>query len=151
MTLEGTSILEFQSRAKSYVGADIGLVSAPWIDEVAPYFGANFYCGAVNKRVPLRYAGRFCDRFAIMVGLTGQSLAEEGEREDLFSSYSLLAGGGFRITDALRLSGGAAFLRNVSGDSDSPSTPVTATPFISLSFDIDARSALGRVGDVLSK
>jgi hypothetical protein len=146
-----TSISNFETRARQYVTADVGMAYAPGLGEAAPYFGANFYLGALNKRVPisLTYPRRELDRWALTVGVTATSLAKKDVRDDLFASYSLLLGAGRRMTDAIRLTGGAIVYRDRDDNPLLDRTLVALSPFMSLSFDFDARAALGKVADVL--
>jgi hypothetical protein len=145
-----TTISSFETRAKQYITADAGVAYAPGIGEVVPYFGANFYPGALNKRVPLSVAKPpELDRWALTVGVTVSSLAHADVRNDLFSSFSLLLGAGRRMTDPLRLTGGVVVYRSLDVNPLVDRTSIAASPFVSLSLDFDARSALGKVGDVL--
>lgn len=149
--LSATSISSFEARAKQYVTADIGMAYLPKLGEAAPYFGVNFYPGAINKRVPLGFGQRELDRWSFTLGLTATSISQKDVRDDLFSSYSLLLGTGRRMTDAIRLTGGGVLFRGRHPNPLVDDTSIAASPFLSLSFDFDARAALGRVGDVLSK
>lgn len=145
-----TTISSFETRARQYVTADVGLAYLPGLGEVAPYFGANFYPGALNKRVPLSVAKpRELDLWSITVGVTASSLARKDVREDLFGSLSLLVGAGRRITDPLRLTGGVVVYRELDVNPLVDHTSLAASPFLSLSFDFDAKSALGRLGDTI--
>jgi hypothetical protein len=149
VSLEATSILDFQARATSTINADLGVAYVTGIEAVVPYFGVNFYPNAINKRVPLRYAGGWDDRFALTLGLTAVSIAREGDRDNLFSSFGLLAGVGWRIADPVRVAFGGVFMRDVSDDPFDNSRPVVWTPFVSASLDADVRSALGKIADRL--
>lgn len=151
VSLVGTSISNFETRARQYVTADLGVAYAPGLGEAAPYFGANFYLGALNKRVPITFTRRELDRWALTIGVTATSLARKNVRDDLFSSYSLLLGAGRRMTDAVRLTGGAVVYRDRDDNPLVDDTSPALSPFVSLSFDFDARGALGRLSDILFK
>lgn len=151
VTLGGTSILEFKTRAKSWVGADLGLAALPDLDQIVPYFGANFYCAPLNRSVPFGPGDHFCERFAVTVGLTAASLKEEGERDNLFSTFNVLVGAGMRVADPIRVTMGAVILQDISGDPLAPDKRLALTPYASIAFDFDARDALGKVGEILSK
>lgn len=145
-----TTISSFETRARQYITADVGVAYAPGIGEVVPYFGANFYPGALNKRVPLSVAKPpELDRWSFTVGVTASSLARKDVRNDLFSSFSLLLGAGRRMTDPLRLTGGVVVYRSLDVNPLVDHTSIAMSPFLSLSLDFDARSALGRLGDTL--
>ncbi|HEX7241208.1 MAG TPA: hypothetical protein VF263_13120 [Longimicrobiaceae bacterium] len=149
VALDGTSILDFQARATSTINADLGVAYVGGIREVVPYFGVNFYPTAINKRVPLTYAGRWEDRFALTLGLTATSVARQGDRENLFSSFGMLAGAGLRIADPIRVAVGGVFMRDVPDDPFDTARPVVWAPFVSASLDADVRSALGKIADKL--
>jgi len=146
----GTSISSFETRAKQFVTADLGVAYAPGMGEVVPYFGASFYLGALNKRVPLSVARPpELDRWSLTVGVTASSLARKDIRDDLFGSHSLLLGVGRRMADPIRLTGGAVLYRRLDVNPLVDHTRIAVSPFLSLSFDFDAKSALGGLGDTL--
>jgi hypothetical protein len=147
----GTSISAFEPRARQVVTADLGL-AAVGIGEVMPYFGANFYPCPLNKRVPLALSegGEVCN-WAFTIGLTATSIEKTDARDDLFANFSLLLGLGRRITDASRLTGGVLIFRSAHPNPLIEEFRLRPTPFLSASFDVDARGALGRVGDLLFK
>ena len=146
----GTTIGTFETRAQWYVSADLGVLYATRIGQVLPYFGANFYLRAVNKRVPLHC--RCLDRrTAVMIGLTATSLEKSGERDDLFGSHAALVGVGLRVTEVLRISGGGLIFRAVDPNPLADQSAIKTVAFISASLDWDARKALGQLGDALPK
>ncbi|MBV9111151.1 MAG: hypothetical protein JO306_17225, partial [Gemmatimonadetes bacterium] len=76
VALLATSIAEFETRAKQVVTADVGVAYLPFIHEVAPYFGANFYLAALNKRVPMGLVGgNELSRWSFTLGVTANSIA----------------------------------------------------------------------------
>jgi hypothetical protein len=148
VSLAGSSVLTFESRAGSMVSADMGLAAVYGIGAV-PYFGVNFYFEPVNKAIPLRFHGTAGDRLSFTIGITAQSISKSGDREDLFGSYGLLLGAGFRFADPLRLSVGGVALREVPSNPLDTRRPLRFTPYISLSLDWDVRGTLGKFADKL--
>jgi hypothetical protein len=148
VALEGSSVLTFESRARSMVSADVGLAAVYGIGAV-PYFGVNFYFEPVNKAIPLRFHGTAGDRFSLTLGITAQSITRSGEREDLFGSFGLLVGAGFRFADPLRVSVGGVALREVPDIPLDTRRPLRFSPYVSLSLDWDVRSTLGKFADKL--
>jgi len=148
VSLAGSSVLSFQSRAKSLVSADIGLAAVRGVG-VVPYFGANFYFEPVNKAIPLSVRGSPGDRLSLTIGLTTQSVAQANDRDNLFGSFALLAGAGYRFADPLRVTVGGMVLRDVPADPLSTAQPVRVTPFLSLSLDWDVKETLGKITDKL--
>lgn len=146
ISVRGSTTGSFATRADWYLSGDFGLAHIPAIETVTPYAGVNIYFRPVNKEAPLR-GGQFLRRFSLMLGVT-RSIAADGERSDLFGETSLLAGAGVRLTDYLRLSGGALAFQDVE-DEEGPSIDVR--PFWSLSFDIDVKGLLGDLGTAIAK
>ncbi|HXU33957.1 MAG TPA: hypothetical protein VN851_25575 [Thermoanaerobaculia bacterium] len=158
----GTQIVDasstggFETFQNYYVSADAGLVAAPALDAVVSYIGVNLYLRPVNKNAPLRQLGNFRQtfsrRFAFTLGLTVQSLADSDNgngptRQDLFGNQSMLIGAGLRITDMIRLGGGALVFKK-----DDPSPLITkfetaVSYYLTVSFDLNvARAFKGGLG-----
>jgi hypothetical protein len=148
---------DFKTAQSNYISADTGLLAAPAIDEVVPYAGTNIYFRPVNKNAPLRSLGTFGQtftrRFALTLGLTASSIQETEDmtivRDDLFSSQSLVIGAGLRLTDSIRLGAGALVFKE---DDPSPlidDLSVTASYYVSISFDMDIVGLLKGINKVL--
>ncbi|MEP7009255.1 MAG: hypothetical protein ABJC13_02930 [Acidobacteriota bacterium] len=146
----------FDTFQNYYVSADAGLVGAPELDSVVSYIGVNLYLRPVNKNAPLRQLGgfrkTFSRRFAFTLGLTVQSIADGDNgggptRQDLFGNQSMLIGAGLRITDMIRLGGGALVFKK-----DDPSPLITkfdtaVSYYFTVSFDLNvARAFKGGLG-----
>ena len=154
--VDASSTGGFETFQNYYVSADAGLVAAPELDAVVSYVGVNLYLRPVNKNAPLRQLGgfgkTFSRRFAFTLGLTVQSLADDGDgngptRQDLFGNQSMLIGAGLRITDMIRLGGGALVFKK-----DDPSPLITkfetaVSYYLTVSFDLNvARAFKGGLG-----
>lgn len=154
--VDASSTGGFETFQNYYVSADAGLVAAPELDAVVSYIGVNLYLRPVNKNAPLRQLGSFRQtfsrRFAFTLGLTVQSLADDDNgngptRQDLFANQSMLIGGGLRITDMIRLGGGALVFKK-----DDPSPLITrfetaVSYYLTVSFDLNvARAFKGGLG-----
>jgi len=140
--------VEASTTDNDYVSADIGVLYAPTIGETAAYIGANFYLRPVNKSVPLRQRGGL-RRLAFTVGLTLNSIEDRrGIRSDLYFNQALVLGVGYRISEYWRLSGGGLVFR----ERDPDTYPLTSnkrtamTPYIALTFDVDAGRHLKGIG-----
>ena len=141
-----STVGNFSTRHSWYISADLGLAYAPVIDEIFPYLGTNIYFRPVNKAAPLSSLGGFGQTFtrraSAMIGITfgNSDITEANRRAPLFNSQYLLLGGGFRMTDAIRLASGILVMK-----ASDPNPLVTdrqnieATWFISFSFDWDVR------------
>lgn len=154
--VDASSTGGFETFQNYYVSADAGLVAAPELDAVVSYVGVNLYLRPVNKNAPLRQLGSFgktfSRRFAFTLGLTVQSLADGDNgngptRQDLFGNQSMLIGAGLRITDMIRLGGGALVFKQ-----DDPSPLITrfetaVSYYLTVSFDLNvARAFQGGLG-----
>jgi len=133
-----------------YVSADLGFLYLPDIAEGVPYAGTNIYFRPVNKNVPLSQKSSFGRRFALTIGVTLDSIAdEEGTRKDFTGSQSLVVGAGYRFTESLRFGLGAVvFVRQDPNPLvDDETTGVT--PYISVSFDWNIAKSFKGVGSAL--
>jgi hypothetical protein len=131
----------------SYVSADLGFVYLPDISESVPYAGTNIYFRPINKDAPLSLKGGFARRFALTLGITLASLADEQQtRRDFAGSQSLLVGAGLRITESLRLGVGAvAFIKEDPNPLVEDDT-TGVTPYVSVSFDFNVAKAFKGIG-----
>jgi hypothetical protein len=147
VTINGTSIGDFNTRHSWYVSADAGIGLAPKIDEVFPYFGVNIYFRPVNKEAPLNMSGfQFSRRFSLMLGVTIKDIKKEGERENLFGNTMMVVGAGIRLLDSIRLNGGMLIFKEPDPDPSSDDLVLASSPFFSLSFDWNIASTLGVLG-----
>ncbi len=150
----GSSVNDFQTRAKFYFSADLGVAVVPTINKALPYIGTNLYFRPVNKERRLVLKDVFCKskvmdelgrRFSLLIGLSVISLAKADQREDLLGGgFNLITGAGFRVADAIRLNGGYVWFR---GNENPLETKfqIKQTPFLSISFDIDVRTVFNRL------
>lgn len=161
--LEGsTEEQNIETRAKSYIGLDFGLTYSPWLkgNEVLPVYGVNFYLAPVNKRVSLCKnlrneengltkfsASRFARSFSISTGFSFVDIEVDEERKGLFENTTLLAGVGWRINRAIRVSGGAILFQKKDTNPLINNYNVAVTGYFSISADVDVFGALGKLGE----
>ena len=124
------------------------------IGTMTPYVGANIYFRPVNKDAPLSLVDSFGRRFALTFGITLNSIEQQGDggaalpagaktRFDLLqNNRSLLLGAGFRVSQSLRLSGGALVLKEKDPNPLISKQSVATVPYVSFSLDFDVASAL---------
>lgn len=149
--LAGTTLADFVTAQKNYLSGDGGLAFAPELDEASSYLGTNIYSRPINKKAALSQFGNFWQtldrRTALTLGLTVDGIGDDTTREDLIGSQSLLVGLGVRLTASMRVTAGAiVFIEkdpNPLVDDDS----LAATPFLSLSFDVNVVPALTGLGN----
>jgi hypothetical protein len=137
--VQGTTLGSFKTQQKWYISADFGFALAPDASKTVPYAGTNVYTRPVNKDAPLSSRGGFRRRFAFTLGLTVASIddADPQTRRDLFASNSLLLGAGYRVTDSMRLGGGALLFEAEDPNPLIESWDLTTSYYVSLSFDWD--------------
>ncbi|HEU4695012.1 MAG TPA: hypothetical protein VFS23_41885 [Vicinamibacterales bacterium] len=139
-----TTLGSLETRRRWYLGMDTGLAIAPSIDEVFPYVGTNVYFRPINFEAP---PASFLTRFSAMVGFTWtDNLTKAGEREALYGSDAMvLLGAGLRLTDFIRVGGGALVLKAVDPNPFVDDDTIRVTPYFSLSADIDLAGVMGRL------
>jgi hypothetical protein len=133
------------SDANIYVGLDLGAAYPPELERAAFTIGANIYFRPVNKKAPLRLKGTWKHRLAMTVGITFTNLKLEDETryENLLGDRSnLMVGMGYRLTHSIRIGGGAMFFLKNDPNPLVTERSLGATPYISLSFDVDLIGAL---------
>lgn len=147
--VSGSSINDFNTRAKNYISADLGVAVISGISKVLPYVGTNIYFRPVNKDRPLLWSDGWDQigrRFSLMIGLSVTSLAKDNEREDLFGgNFNLITGAGIRVWDGLRINGGVLWYQRVNSNPLISKTAVRCKPFVSLSFDIDIKTVFNNL------
>ena len=130
-----------------------GVACAPELSTCSVYVGTNIYLRPINKAAPLSQFGNFFQtlnrRTSFTLGLTVKGIGDNTTREDLFSSQSLVAGIGVRITNSVRLTAGGLVFKKLSPNPLSTDKKLTTTYFLSLSFDIDVVPTLKGIGGIL--
>lgn len=108
----------------------------------SPYVGVHISLSPVNKNVPLKLSQlSFAQRFSIHTGVTLNSLKKDGFRDDFFSNYSLMLGGGYKVlTQSTRLNFGGLFFKKL--DAVSGNSSIAIQPYIGISIDIEIRKWL---------
>ncbi len=142
---DASTLGNFTTAQKNYISLDAGLTWAVELEEVVPYAGTNIYFRPVNRNAPLRSLGNFRQtfsrRFALTLGLTASSIADQGgasgTQQDLFGNQSLLLGAGIRVTDAMRLGAGAIVFKQDDPNPLVDESRLNTSYYLSLSFDID--------------
>ncbi|AOW20744.1 hypothetical protein LPB138_08675 [Urechidicola croceus] len=117
----------------------------------SPYVGVHISLSPVNKDVPLKLSQlSFGQRFSIHTGVTLNSIEKDGFRDDFFSDYSLMLGGGYKVlTQSTRLNFGGIFFKKL--DAVSGESSITIQPYIGLSIDIEIRKWLEGIIPTLTK
>lgn len=111
-----------------------------------PYAGASIYVRPINKNQRFNEIPNptLWHRMSFNVGLTLGAIKEE-EFEDFFKSMSLLLGANYRITKELRLSTGAALLRQKHPNPLIGDTRIDLGAYIGVSIDVDLVGSISNV------
>jgi len=153
IVVAGSTTGGFATQSNNYISADTGVACAPELSTCSVYVGTNIYLRPINKAAPLKQFGNFFQtlnrRTSFTLGLTVKGIGDNTTREDLFSSQSLVAGIGVRITNSVRLTAGSLVFKKLSPNPLSTDKKLTTTYFLSLSFDIDVVPTLKGIGGIL--
>lgn len=149
-----TQIYSFDTRSSFRMIPDFGLVWYGFQDgfsDVIPYFGVQFNVRQSKKNIPWRHYPKktFWHHVSFSIGYTTQSLAADGEREDFFTKSSLMVGAGWRLTDELRVTGGALCFYGEDPNPAIESRQLQATPYLGLSVDLDIAKYLNDLAKIL--
>jgi hypothetical protein len=147
VTLVATTVGNFATRHAWYIGADIGLALVPKMEATTPYIDTNIYFRPVNKNAPLSgETDSFSRRASAMVGITVGADLGNSKRLNLFDGRMLLVGGGVRINDSLRFTGGVVLFRAVDPNPFIDNPRINFTWFISGSVDWDVKGTFTSMG-----
>lgn len=146
-----------------YVSTDIGLAGTMipgfdsqlggqiWIPGVLPYIGFHFYFVPVSKDIPLRLEDGFLRRFSIFGGFTLGAFKVQDQSVNaigLLGATGLLpmVGMGLRLTDFIRVSGGAFLYTNKSLNPflQHQTGRLAVSGFVSLSIDVNVWQFIGQ-------
>jgi hypothetical protein len=132
----------FVERFPFWVTADVGVAVGHFFGEgdtskAGPslYFGLNFYLTELDKAEPCCHS--FSQRFAFIAGLTLTDPSGVENVDGVIGDRMLMTGAGLRLTDYLRLSGGALYYRQDNPNPLVDDDKVKAAPYLSLSMDVD--------------
>jgi hypothetical protein len=135
----------------SHISLVAGLVYGWDLDESTTYLGANIYTRPINTDVSLAALRSeamltWRHRFSFTLGATISSIEKTGQRKGIVGSSALVVGVGWRLTDVIRLSGGALVFKE---ENPNPlvtnDTSLAASPYVGISFDIDVAKKFGQV------
>jgi hypothetical protein len=147
----------YSERFPFWVTADMGVAvgffagqpdEAPGDRAVSLAFGLAFYFTAMDKSEPLRWSqwgGRdFWRRASVTAGftLTQPRGVSEHRIDGVLGDRLLMTGAGLRVTDYLRLSGGALYYTQPDSSPLSDRKTVKVAPYAMASMDIDVISTI---------
>lgn len=136
----------YQDESLYYISADVGLFmpiylgtgDAPATYDLGLHVSVSFSFDAVDKSVPLEEEGGWGKRLSLVAGINITPLKDAANSiEGIFGDYSLLGGVGVRVTDYLKLGTGAVLFRQRDSNPLVTATHLRASPYLSLSVDLD--------------
>lgn len=148
-----TASPSYTERSAFYVSADVGgavpIFGGGGGTDLAAFLGVSVSFTAVDKDIPLTEDDGFWKRVSLTTGWTLSDVQDaKGATKGILGGKGLMLGGGLRVTDYLRLAGGAMFVRQKDSNPVVADTHVRAVPYLSLSIDIDV---VGTIRGSMSK
>lgn len=142
-----TTYYSMASRAGFRAIPDFGLIVYGFQKDFirpAPYLGVQLNFRQVDKEIPLHQYPRhkFTHRFSLGLGYTLMSLAEESKREDFFEKGAFMTGFGIRLSNALRITGGALWFYKNDPNPVLDGRSIACVPYMGLSVDLELRNLL---------
>jgi hypothetical protein len=144
-----TDMPGYTERSLLYISADVGGVLPVFLwgggADVSAFIGVNVYFTAVDKDVPLAEEEDFAflKRFSLTAGWTLTDIKDSsGSAKGALGGKGLMAGGGLRVTDYLRIGAGAMFVTQRDANPVVPSTHLRVTPYGAISIDVDVAGTI---------
>jgi hypothetical protein len=154
--LISTNNPDFVEGSKSYMSVDLGVAAVAGMDRGLTYTSLNIYMRPINKSASLNsFHGWdwWAVRTSFLLGMTLASVEKENVRKGLFGNKALVLGIGFRVIPHIKINGGALWLYRY--DTNPLFTPDryhnSLSPFASISFDVDVKSAFTGILDFFAK
>lgn len=149
-----SEIFSFETRAKFRITPDFGYVGYGFqkgFNGFTPYLGFQIEFRYFDKNIPFKLIPNktIWHRLSFNTGITLASLKKEGQREDLFKDKSLLIGLGLRLSNALRITGGAILFNREDPNPLIDNKQLGITPFVGLSIDLSLKQLLNEVSELI--
>jgi len=154
-----TTTADFLTRAEYYISGDLGLtlncfsVGSNYSSAFAPYFGVNFNLNPINRQARYSIFDKkkpFFKSISLMMGITITDEFKDDKRENLLLGIdgNFLIGGALRISNFTRLSAGTVWYK-YKNDNPAIKNQLVASPFISVSLDLDVKKFLKNFGKII--
>ncbi len=145
---------KLESRAKARLSPQFGVASVIFdagddaFVKWSLMFGVHYHLRAIDPDIPVRtYAALSPQRLSLILGVTLNSLAQEGARSDLFGSNNLMLGVGYQMFDGVKLSVGQLLFNELNPNqliSDDQKNLVS-TLYVSATVDLQLKDLFGGV------
>lgn len=156
-TFGGTSnVLSFESRNALRVVPDFGLIGYGFQKDffgISPYLGFQVNLRNMDKDIPLRiYPNRkLIHRLSFGLGYTLVSVAEEGRRDDFFNKSALMIGGGFKVSQSVKLTFGTLVFKEENPNPIISRKRLSFTPYAGVSLDLELQKLFNGIGSLIPK
>ncbi len=149
-----TTSLNFDTRTSFSITPDFGYIYYGYQGDfqgLAPYLGAQIEFRYFDKDIPFRLIQNktWLHYLSFTTGLTLTSVGKEGKRDDFFSGKSLLAGLGFRLSNAIRITAGGIMYYKLDSNPVVDDKKLSITPFMGISIDLRLKSVIGDLTDLV--
>ena len=149
-----SEIFTFETRAKFRITPDFGYVGYGFqegFNGFTPYLGFQIEFRYFDKNIPFKLIPNktIWHRLSFNTGITLASLKKDGQREDFFKDKSLLMGFGFRLSNALRLTGGTIIFNREDPNPLIDNKQLGVTPFVGLSIDLSLKQLLNDMSGLI--
>jgi hypothetical protein len=149
-----SEVFSFETRAKLRVTPDFGYLGYGFqkdFNGITPYLGFQIEFRYFDKNIPFQLIPNktIGHRLSFFSGVTLASLKKENKREDFFSNKSLISGLGFRLSNALRITGGAILFNREDYNPLVDNKKLTLTPCLGLSIDLSIKQLLNDVSGLI--
>lgn len=149
-----SEVFSFETRAKLRVTPDFGYLGYGFqkdFNGITPYLGFQIEFRYFDKNIPFQLIPNktIGHRLSFFSGVTLASLKKENKREDFFSNKSLISGLGFRLSNALRITGGAILFNREDYNPLVDNKKLALTPCLGLSIDLSIKQLLNDVSGLI--
>ena len=140
-----TSVYNFKTRGKFSITPDFGFIgygSPRSLDKfkgLSPYIGVHLNFRYIDKDIPYRNLANktLAHRLSFNTGWTLVSLSDGVTRDDFFKKSALVTGLGFRLSNAIRLTGGTLWLKEYDTNPLLAQTDLAMVPYAGVSIDLE--------------
>ncbi|MEP1032358.1 hypothetical protein [Ekhidna sp.] len=145
---------KLESRAKERLSPQFGVASAFFkagdgqFAKVSLMFGVYYHLRPIDPNIPVRtYSAFSTQRLSILLGVTLNSLAEEGSRSDLFGKSNLMLGMGYQVFDGVKFSVGQLFFNELNPNQlvSDDQRELKSTLYVSATVDLQLKDLFGGV------
>jgi hypothetical protein len=152
----GTSTsMDFVTSYKFRIVPDFGFIgvfkgSKVGFQDMTPYLGFNINFRSIDKSIPMRNVlyKSWLHYLSFIGGITLRSLKIDGKRDNFFGDNDLLTGLGFRLNNAIKLTGGVVWFRRIDTNPLSTNKPLGCSGFAGISIDLELQSLFGGIANL---